>query len=63
MTYKYIMPTSLGVSLSDNLVDFNAQEHYGLVGMKERAEAIRAALEIRTPPEQGTTIRVVVPLA
>jgi len=51
-----------GFSISGNLVDYSSHGHYGLVGMKERAEAIGGSLEIDTEPEKGTTIRVVVPL-
>ncbi len=51
-----------GFEVADNLVDYSAAGHYGLVGMKERAEAIGGALEIDTVPEKGTTIRVVVPI-
>ncbi len=32
-------------------------DSYGLVGMRERADAIGAALEIDTAPGRGTTIR------
>lgn len=37
--------------------------HYGLIGMQERAAQIRARLELRTAPGQGTTVRVVLPAA
>lgn len=33
-------------------------DHFGLVGMRERAAAIGAALEIDTAPGRGTTVRV-----
>jgi PAS domain S-box-containing protein len=36
--------------------------HLGLVGMRERAEAVGGKLEIETQPGAGTTIRVEVPL-
>jgi PAS domain S-box-containing protein len=36
--------------------------HLGLVGMRERAEAIGGRLEIESTPGRGTTIRVEVPL-
>lgn len=51
-----------GFLLSNNLMDYSEHGHYGLAGMKERAEAIGGTLEISTTPEQGTTIRVIVPL-
>jgi two-component system sensor histidine kinase DegS len=50
-----------GFTIYENLVEYSLQGHYGLVGMKERAEAIGGSLEIATLPGQGTTIRVVVP--
>jgi signal transduction histidine kinase len=51
-----------GFSLSGNLVNYSVRGHYGLVGMKERAEAISGSLAIDTEPGKGTTIRVIVPL-
>lgn len=39
------------------LPPFMPDRHYGLVGMRERAEAIGAALEIVSSPGQGTTVR------
>ena len=38
-------------------------EHYGLVGMRERADAIGARLTIESPPERGTRIIVEVELS
>jgi signal transduction histidine kinase len=32
--------------------------HYGLLGMRERADLVNAALEIRSAPNQGTTVQV-----
>lgn len=34
---------------------------YGLVGMRERANAIGASLTVKSPPGQGTTVRLTVP--
>jgi signal transduction histidine kinase len=42
-----------GIGLPPLLPD----RHYGLIGMRERAEAIGAALEIVSSPGQGTTVR------
>jgi signal transduction histidine kinase len=36
--------------------------HLGLVGMRERAEAVGGTLEVRSEPGQGTTVRVKVRL-
>ncbi len=62
-TILEIQDDGKGFAASDNLADFGTKGHFGLVGMKERAEAIGAILEINTLPEKGTTIRVIVPLA
>lgn len=35
-------------------------DSYGLAGMRERADAIGAILDVRSEPERGTTVRVVV---
>jgi signal transduction histidine kinase len=35
---------------------------YGLVGMHERAQAIGASLVIKSPPGQGTSVRLTVPI-
>lgn len=35
--------------------------HYGLTGMRERAAAISAAIELTSEPGQGTTVRLSVP--
>jgi signal transduction histidine kinase len=40
----------------------DSSEGFGLIGMKERAELIRATLVLATQPGQGTTVSVVVPI-
>ena len=35
-------------------------DSYGLAGMRERADAVGAVLDIRSAPREGTTVRVVV---
>jgi signal transduction histidine kinase/ligand-binding sensor domain-containing protein len=35
--------------------------HYGLIGIRERAEVIDAELTIESAPDRGTTIRIIVP--
>jgi PAS domain S-box-containing protein len=44
-------------------VELTRQGHFGLVGMKERAEAIGGVFLARSSPGTGTTIRVTVPIA
>ena len=50
------------LAISDDGRGFSARghagEHYGLVGMRERADAIGAVLHIESRPGRGTTIRV-----
>ncbi|MFM8972776.1 MAG: hypothetical protein ACKOOG_09100, partial [Actinomycetota bacterium] len=36
-------------------------EHYGIIGMRERAEAIGAQLAVVSRPGAGTTVRVEIP--
>ena len=59
------------LSVSDNGCGFvvedydgasGAGEHLGLLGMRERAERIRAALTITSSPGKGTTVEVAAPL-
>ena len=40
---------------------FARQGHYGLLGMRERAELIGGRFEIESAPGQGTTIRITAP--
>ncbi len=42
---------------------FAAQGHFGLLGMRERADLIGAGLEILSAPGRGTTVRIDLPLA
>jgi signal transduction histidine kinase len=58
------------LSVRDNGSGFDAANaasseagHFGLLGMRERAEKIGGTLSIRSAPGQGTTVEVVVPLA
>ncbi|RPJ52018.1 MAG: PAS domain-containing sensor histidine kinase, partial [Chloroflexi bacterium] len=52
-----------GFQPSKNLLDYSSDGHYGLVGMKERAEAIGGMFHLQTFPGSGTTIQVIVPRA
>ena len=49
------MPVLDGVGFEVNTVE---GEHYGLVGMRERADAIGARLSIDSRPERGTRVVV-----
>jgi two-component system, NarL family, sensor kinase len=50
-----------GFSKPYNRVGFARDGHLGVVGMAERAEAIRGRLEVLSKPGQGTCIRVTLP--
>jgi len=41
---------------------FAASGHFGLLGMRERADLIGARLEILPAPGRGTTVRVSLPI-
>lgn len=43
-------------------VELARQGHFGMVGMKERAEAIGGEFKVQSSPGEGTTIRVTVPI-
>ncbi|HET7091116.1 MAG TPA: histidine kinase [Anaerolineae bacterium] len=62
---------ALCVSVADDGIGFDVPErvdamvdlaHFGLVGMRERAEVVGARLEIRSAPGSGTTVELYLPL-
>lgn len=64
-------PQALRLTISDDgrglpdqtqTADAAAQDHYGLVGMRERAKMIGATLEIHSAPDYGTAVIVEAPL-
>jgi two-component system sensor histidine kinase DegS len=57
-----IQDNGVGFTVPDDWLDLAKHGHLGLVGMRERAEAIGGGLEIRSKLGQGTTLRVSVPL-
>lgn len=62
-------PTALGLWITDDgrgfdLADRGAADgHFGIQGMRERAQRIAAELRIDTAPGRGTTVAVALPLA
>ena len=44
------------------MIDYTHKDHYGLVGMKERAESIGGRFSIASRPNAGTVIDVSVPI-
>jgi PAS domain S-box-containing protein len=51
-----------GMECLPDLLALTTEGHYGLAGMKERAEAVNGEFELRTVPGKGTTVVVSVPL-
>jgi PAS domain S-box-containing protein len=51
-----------GFALPEDWVDLARRNHFGLVGIKERAEAIGGKIAVRSSPGKGTTVRVEAPL-
>jgi two-component system NarL family sensor kinase len=58
-----IQDNGKGLPLKVDWVELARQGHFGLVGMKERAEAIGGVFKAQSSPGKGTTIQVVVPIA
>jgi PAS domain S-box-containing protein len=50
-----------GFEVPERWIDFVRQEHLGLVGMVERAEALGGELKVISAPGQGTTVRATIP--
>ncbi|HEY9088835.1 MAG TPA: PAS domain S-box protein [Anaerolineaceae bacterium] len=57
-----IQDDGVGFSLPDNWIKLVRNGHLGLVGMRERVEAIGGKMEIQSRPDEGTTIRVTAPV-
>ncbi|MGL4611554.1 MAG: PAS domain S-box protein [Trueperaceae bacterium] len=57
---------ALRLEVRDDGVGFNTQQefpgHIGLHSMRERAESVGASYEILSAPNEGTTVRVILPL-
>jgi signal transduction histidine kinase len=52
----------LGFEVPDRLTDLGGRGHFGLMGMKERAELAGGSLSIRSSPGSGTQVGVDIPL-
>ncbi|NMB88874.1 MAG: PAS domain S-box protein [Chloroflexi bacterium] len=50
-----------GFKMPDNWIELVREGHLGLVGAKERAEAVGGRLEVTSNPDAGTTLQVIVP--
>ena len=51
-----------GIGFAPSDIELNRPGHYGLIGMRERATQIHAALNLQSIPGQGTTIQLDVPV-
>jgi len=51
-----------GSGLVADRVAAHGDQHYGLLGMKERAKRIGGRLEVSGPPGEGTTVRITIAL-
>ena len=45
-----------GFTVPESPAEFAPKDHYGLLGLHERAELIGAQLEIHSAPDQGTRL-------
>ena len=50
-----------GFAVPEKWIDFGRKEHYGLLGLAERAEGIGGAFSVDAAPGQGTTVTVSLP--
>ncbi|HEY3345342.1 MAG TPA: ATP-binding protein, partial [Anaerolineaceae bacterium] len=57
-----IEDNGVGFAAPDDWLELARQGHLGLVGMRERAEAVRGNLVLRSAPGEGTWIHVQLPL-
>jgi signal transduction histidine kinase len=51
-----------GIGFKPATAPTGSSDHFGLLGMQERAERLGGVLELQTEPGKGTRIRVQVPL-
>jgi signal transduction histidine kinase len=63
-------PNELTLTVCDNGIGFQATDttlpakgHFGLQGMRERADQIGGTLNVESSPESGTTVTLSVPLS
>jgi signal transduction histidine kinase len=58
----FIRDDGRGFEMPDRMDALSDQGHFGLIGMRERAELIGAQLAIQSMPGVGTTIALHIPL-
>lgn len=57
-----ITDDGFGFELPESPAEFAPSGHFGLLGIHERTELIEAQLEIQSKPEEGTSIKVILPI-
>jgi signal transduction histidine kinase len=54
-----VRDNGVGFSMGDDFTELVANKHYGLTGMKERAEAVGGILQVSSVPGEGTEIKAI----
>jgi PAS domain S-box-containing protein len=57
-----VQDNGAGFKVPSDLLNQTQMGHYGLAGMKERAETVGGTFSVRSQPGEGTVIQAVVPL-
>ncbi len=57
-----VQDDGVGFALPDRVDALTDRGHFGLIGMRERAELIGARLVIHSSPGQGTTVALILPI-
>jgi signal transduction histidine kinase len=52
-----------GFSIASGLAEHTQRDHYGLAGMRERADAVGGQFSVISEPGEGTIIHVAIPLS
>jgi PAS domain S-box-containing protein len=57
-----VQDNGIGFSVTSEFTKLIADKHYGLAGMKERAEAVGGTIQVSSKPGKGTKINVCIPV-
>jgi signal transduction histidine kinase len=57
-----IQDNGVGFAVPTDWLELARHKHLGLVGMRERAEAVGGTLTVVSKPDQGTKIQVIIPI-
>jgi signal transduction histidine kinase len=58
-----INDNGIGFTVPQRLGSFMEQNHFGLVGMRERVELLNGTFQITSSPAHGTCLKIVIPLS